>query len=184
MQEELKEKLKKLSEKFSTELDVISLKALCNMPESEEISFAITELLNRLIEKYPDDEEILELLPKKEKISFEELITVLEKKYPNDVEIITVKALSVLPEGENKERAIKQCLERFLKQNQEDKNIIEYLGENQNIFVEEKITKEQNPNMIFVEGGSYISSFFNEERVVQDLYVSKYQTTQEEWESL
>ena len=66
MQNELKEKLQKLREKFNADIDVISLKALWNMPESEENTFAITELLNRLIEKYPENEEILGLLPKKE----------------------------------------------------------------------------------------------------------------------
>ena len=127
MQNELKEKLQKLSEKFNADIDVISLKALCNMPESEENTFAITELLNRLIEKYPENEEILGLLPKKEKMSLEELITILEKKYPKNVEIIAVKALLALPEGEDKEKSIKQHLERFLEQNQEDEDIIEYL---------------------------------------------------------
>ena len=130
MQNELKEKLQKLSEKFNADIDVISLKALCNMPESEENTFAITELLNRLIEKYPENEEILGLLPKKEKMSLEELVTLLEKKYPNNVEIIAVKALLALPEGEDKEKSIKQHLERFLEQNQEDEDIIEYLEDN------------------------------------------------------
>lgn len=130
MQVELKEKLQKLSEKFNADIDVISLKALCNMPESEENTFAITELLNRLIEKYPENEEILKLLPKKEKMSLEELVTLLEKKYPNNVEIIAVKSLVVLPEGEDKEKSIKQHLERFLDQNQEDEDIIEYLEDN------------------------------------------------------
>lgn len=176
MQKELKEKLQNLSEKFSTELDVISLKALCNMPESEEISFAITGTLNRLIEKYPDDEEILGLLPKKEKISLEELVTILEEKYQNNVEIITIKALSALPEGELREKAIVQSLERLLEENSDDENIMNYLG------IEEMISKEQNPDMVFVEGGRYTPSFFNEERGVHDLFVSKYQTTQEEWE--
>lgn len=130
MQNELKEKLQKLSEKFNADIDVISLKALCNMPESEENTFAITELLNRLIEKYPENEEILGLLPKKEKMSLEELITILEKKYPKNVEIIAVKSLVALPEGEDKEKTIKQHLERFLDQNQEDEDIIEYLEDN------------------------------------------------------
>ena len=130
MQVELKEKLQKLSEKFNADIDVISLKALCNMPESEENTFAITELLNRLIEKYPENEEILGLLPKKEKMSLDELITILEKKYPKNVEIIAIKALLALPEGEDKEKTIKQHLERFLEQNQEDEDIIEYLEVN------------------------------------------------------
>ena len=124
---ELKEKLNNLSDKLKNELDIISLKALCNMPESEEILFAINGTLNRLIEKYPDDEEILWLLPKKEKISLEELIKVLEEKYSNNVEVITIKALIALPEGELRERAINQSLERLLEENSNDEDIIEYL---------------------------------------------------------
>ena len=178
MQSELKEKLNNLSSKFGAELDVISLKALCNMPESEEILFAITGTLNRLIEKYPDDEEILELLPKKEKISLEELIKVLEEKYPNNVEVITIKALIALPEGELREKAINQSLERLLEENSDDENIMEYLE------IEEVISKEQDPDMVFVKGGRYIPSFFEEERGVFDLYVSKYQTTQIKWKKV
>ena len=184
MQKELKEKLNNLSSKFSTELDIISLKALCNMPESEEISFAITGTLNRLIEKYPDDNEILGLLPKKEKISLEELIKLLEEKYSGNVEVITIKALSALPEGETKENAVKQCLERLLQVNADDENIMEYLGISEKSLVKETVKKEQNPNMIFVEGGTYKPSFFNEERTTFDLYVSKYDVTNDEWDEL
>ena len=178
MQSELKEKLNNLSSKFGAELDVISLKALCNMPESEEILFAINGTLNRLIEKYPDDEEILWLLPKKEKISLEELIKVLEEKYSNNVEVITIKALIALPEGELRERAINQSLERLLEENSNDEDIIEYLE------IEGVTFKEQDPDMIFVQGGRYTPSFFNEEREVKDLYVSKYQTTQIRWREM
>lgn len=176
MQKELKEKLNNLSSKFSTELDIISLKALCNMPENEEILFAITGTLNRLIEKYPDDEEILGLLPKKEKISLENLIEVLQETYPSNVEVFTIKALSTFPEEELREKAIAQSLERLLEVNSNDENILEYLG------IENIVSKEKNPDMVFVEGASYTPSFFNEERSVIDLYVNKYQTTQEEWE--
>ena len=176
MQNELKEKLQNLSEKFNTDLDIISLKALCNMPENEEILFAITGTLNRLIEKYPDDEEILGLLPKKEKISLENLIEVLQETYPSNVEVFTIKALSTFPEEELREKAIAQSLERLLEVNPNDENILEYLG------IENIVPKEQNPDMVFVEGSSYTPSFFNEERSVMDLYVNKYQTTQEEWE--
>ena len=184
MQNELKEKIQNLNEKFNTDLDVISLKALCNMPENEEISFAITGTLNRLIEKYPDDNEILGLLPKKEKISLEELIKLLEEKYSGNVEVITIKALSALPEGETKENAVKQCLERLLQVNADDKDIMEYLGISEKSLVKETVKKEQNPNMIFVEGGTYKPSFFNEERTTFDLYVSKYDVTNDEWDEL
>ena len=176
MQNELKEKLQNLSEKFNTDLDVISLKALCSVPENEEILFAITGTLNRLIEKYPDDEEILGLLPKKEKISLENLIEVLQETYPSNVEVFTIKALSTFPEEELREKAIAQSLERLLEVNPNDENILEYLS------IENIVPKEQNPDMVFVEGSSYTPSFFNEERSVIDLYVNKYQTTQEEWE--
>lgn len=178
MQNELKEKLQNLSEKFNAELDMISLKALCNMPESEEISFAITGTLNRLIEKYPDDEEILGLLSKKEKISLEELVTILEEKYPSNVEVITIKALSALPEGELREKAVAQSLERLLEENSDDENIINYLE------IDNTIPKDFDPDMVFVQGGRYTPSFFNEERGVHDLFVSKYQTTQIRWREM
>lgn len=175
---DLKEKVTNLSNQFNNDLDIVSLKALCNMPENEEILLAITGLLHRLIEKYPENEEILNLLPKENKISLEDLIKRLEEVYPNNVEVITLKALSTLPKGESKDKAIRKCLERLLDENSNDKNIMEYLE------IEPLNLKEQNPNMVFVEGGTYIPSFFDEEREVFDLYVSKYQTTQEEWELL
>ena len=146
MQNILKEKLNMLSERFNTDIDVISLKALCNMPESEEILFAITGTLQRLVDKYPEDEDILKLLPKKEKISLEELIKYLEETYPNNIEVITVKALSTLPEEELREKAIAQSLERLLEENSDDKNIMNYLE------IEEVTSKEQNPDMVFVKG--------------------------------
>lgn len=39
----------------------------------------------------------------------------------------------------------------------------------------------ENKDMIFVQGGKYIPSFFNEEREVGNLEVCKYQTTQDMW---
>lgn len=173
MQNELKEKLENLSEKFNTDLDIISLKALCQVPENEQILFAITGTLQRLIDKYPDDEEILNLLPK---ISLEDLIKLLEEKYFNNVEVITIKALSALPEGEDKENAIKKCLERLLEKNSNDETILDYLK------IEKTIVEDENPDMIFVKGGSYKPSFCSEDRIVFDLYVNKYDTTQDEWQ--
>ena len=116
--------------------------------------------------------------PKKKKISLEELIKTLEEKYPSNVEVITIKAFSTLPEGELKEKAINQSLERLLEENFDDEDIMEHLE------IEEVVPKEQNPDMVFVEGGRYIPSFFGEERGVFDLYVSKYQTTQISWREI
>lgn len=39
-------------------------------------------------------------------------------------------------------------------------------------------------DLVFVQGGRYTPSFFNEERGVCDLYVSKYQTTQIRWREM
>lgn len=44
--------------------------------------------------------------------------------------------------------------------------------------------KSTNPDMIFVQGGKYTPSFFNEEREVFDLEVCKYQTTQDMYEKI
>ena len=41
-----------------------------------------------------------------------------------------------------------------------------------------------NKDMVFVQGGKYTPSFFNEEREVGNLEVCKYQTTQDMWEEL
>lgn len=48
---------------------------------------------------------------------------------------------------------------------------------NGNLQIEDK-------DMVFVQGGRYTPSFFNEERGVFDLYVSKYQTTQIRWREI
>lgn len=50
-------------------------------------------------------------------------------------------------------------------------------------IVENK-TKSKNKDMVFVKGGKYTPSFFNEEREVFDLEVSKYLVTQENWENI
>lgn len=48
---------------------------------------------------------------------------------------------------------------------------------NGNIQIEDK-------DMVFIQGGRYTPYFFNEERGVVDLYVSKYQTTQIRWREI
>lgn len=174
----LKEKLEKINNKYDTDVDVISLKALCQIPENDQINIAIKATLDRLLEKYPDDEEILNLLPKKEKISLEKLIEILEEKYLNNVDVITMKALSALPNGENKENAVKQCLERLLEKYLDDEDIKEYLD------VKEIVIKEPKKDMVLVEGGTFIPSFFNEKRTTFDLYVAKYDVTNDEWDEL
>ena len=49
-----------------------------------------------------------------------------------------------------------------------------------------KFSKELpiNKDMVFVQGGKYTPSFFNEEREVGNLEVCKYQTTQDMWEEV
>ena len=191
MKDDLKTKLQNLSGKFSVDVDVISLKALCSVPESEETLVAITEILNRLVEKYPDDEEILGLIPKKERPSLEDTIKVLEERYPGNVEVITLKALTTLPEGKDKENAVNKCMERLLEANEDDQDIMDYLG------MEEKKYKEKLKDMVLVKGGlyphqgedydkdgKYNPSTEIESIPIADLYVGKYQVTQDEWKSI
>lgn len=133
MKNNLKEKLENLSSNFSNDLDIISLKALCTVEQNEQTQVAIKEILERLIKKYPDNEEISDLLPQEEniieeRISIEELIEILEQKYLNNVEVTTIKALYNLPDSEEKENAIKKCLERLLELNSDDEDILNYLG--------------------------------------------------------
>lgn len=44
--------------------------------------------------------------------------------------------------------------------------------------------QNDDKDMVFVQGGRYTPSFFNEERGVHDLFVSKYQTTQIRWKEI
>ena len=44
--------------------------------------------------------------------------------------------------------------------------------------------QNDDKDLVFVQGGRYTPSFFNEERGVCDLYVSKYQTTQIRWKEI
>lgn len=44
--------------------------------------------------------------------------------------------------------------------------------------------QSDDKDMVFVQGGRYTPSFFNEEREVHDLLVSKYQTTQIRWKEM
>lgn len=58
----------------------------------------------------------------------------------------------------------------------------------ENISLENRAIKEniitKDKNFILVEGGKYKASFFDEERKVENLYVSKYLITQEIWEEI
>lgn len=54
-------------------------------------------------------------------------------------------------------------------------------------YKKEKVSgniQNDDKDMVFVQGGRYTPSFFNEERGVHDLFVSKYQTTQIRWREM
>ena len=174
MQNELKEKLQNLSEKFNTDLDVISLKALCSVPENEDILFAISEKLNNLLAKYPEDKEIFNLLPKKE-VNYEELLSYLKEKYPEDSEVVTLEAILLLDINQKRDLALKDVLENLLAKYLEDEKIITSLGKKKPFYDE---------NMVFVEGGVIEGKYGREDIEIFDLYVDKYITTQEEWEEI
>lgn len=180
MNEKLLEKLGNLSEKFMSDIDIITLKALASSPESEEISLAIQGALERLKEKYQGEEEILRLFPEKERISLEELLAHLTEAYPSHIDVITIKALTTLAEGTEKEEAIKGALNRILEQHTEDNKILEYLGMDR----KEKRTTPKNENFVIVKGGKYVASFMKEEREVIDLEVCKYPVTQDMWQEI
>lgn len=127
MTEILKEKLEKLSIDFEKASDIISLKALCLVKETEKTKLAIEEILKRLEKKYPSNEEILDLLSNEKSFSLEEVRERLEKRYPDDIEVTTIKALYNLP---NSQDAIKECLRRMVKSGKLDKGILSYLGMN------------------------------------------------------
>ena len=184
MKNNLKEKLEKLNVTFNNDLDIISLKALCTVEENEQTKYAIKEIIERLRKKYPTNQQIKELLLDEKKFSIEELIKILERKYSKDVEITIIKALYNLSESKEKENAIKQSLERLLKKNSNDNDIINYLKNDKKLLIEEKKEKRIETNMIFVEEGIYQPSFFDEERTTFDLYVGKYDVTNDEWDEL
>ena len=173
MQNELKEKLQKLSEKFNTDLDVISLKALCIVPENEQILFAISEKLNNLLEKYPEDKEIFNLLPKKDD-NYQELLAYLKEKYSEDSDVITLEAILLLDANQKRDLALKDVLESLKEKYPEDEKIITALGKKKPFYDE---------NMIFVEGGVFERKYGDNIKIL-DLYVDKYITTQEEWEEI
>ena len=55
---------------------------------------------------------------------------------------------------------------------------------NRKTYKKGKIVQITNKNMILVTGGKYTPSFFDEEREVKDLWVSKYQTTRDDWKEI
>lgn len=116
-----------------------------------------------------------ELKQNLENITENKILQQLIEKYPNNIEMVTIKALLLLPEDAIKKQAIKNAFERFLETNSEDE-VINYLKRK-----EIKSKEEKNPNMIFVKGGTFTPSFTGETKTF-DLYVSKYQITQEIWE--
>lgn len=64
-----------------------------------------------------------------------------------------------------------------------EKNISDKNNISENLETKEPTIKEKNPNMVFVEGGLYTPSFLKKDRKVFDLYVNKYEITQEEWKN-
>lgn len=176
--EKLEEKLENLSEKFENDLDIIALKALCQLEKDREVLFSINKVLKRLKKRYPEEEEILNLFPKKEKIILDELIVKLNQNYLKNSEIVIINALKSMPDSEKKELAIKAGLERLIKINPNDEDILSYLGIEKN---QEEIDSKE---MIFVKGGKYKPAFLNEERAVWSMEVSKYLVTQEKYEEI
>lgn len=173
----LQEKLNNLDEKFNTDLDIISLKALCGAKETKEIQDAISIKLNTIFEKYSEDIEILNLLPI-EKINYHELKNYLNTNYSTELVSFRIKALLNLKENKERELLIMESIEELYEKYPEDKFIMKSLG---------YPIKVENKNMVFVRGGEYhTSTSYSNDVIVKiiDLYVNKYITTQKEWREI
>lgn len=125
------EKLDNLSRKYETDLDIISLNALCATGINEENAQAISDIIERLKDRYPDEEEFMwldpEIIIELEEISLEDLLGYLEKEYSRNSEIITVRALINLPNTVEKDKSIVECLKRLYKETRDEK-LSKYFG--------------------------------------------------------
>ena len=183
MGQDIREKLENLSEKLSADDDIISLKALCNVPEDERIIAAKEETIRRLKEKYPEDEEILELFGV-ESISLGELLDILYDRYPDNTDVITISALESQPNNPANRKAIEKCLERLLDQHICEEYIELYFDKTRKEIAKKITSKDKKEDMIYVRGGTYTPSFFKEKRKTFDIFVSKYDVTNDEWDKL
>lgn len=174
MLKELKEKLDNLPENYAKDIDIVALKALCTVPETEEIVAHVKELVEKLEAKYVNDDEIKNLIPKDE-MTLEKLVGLLEGKYSTNIDFITLKAMMNLEDSIEKERAVKTYLKKI---NTEDEDIKKYF--------ENKRKANKNLDMVFVKGGEYRPSFINEsiEKRVFNINVCRYLTTQDSYEKI
>lgn len=178
MLKELKEKLDNLPENYAKDIDIVALKALCTVPETEEIVAHVKGLVEKLEAKYVNDDEIKNLIPKDE-MTLEKLVELLEEKYATNINFITLKAMLSLEDSKEKEKAIKIYLNKI---DSEDEDIKKY-------FEDKQKKNKINPDMIFVQGGkwekTYKLLFVGDgkcELFTSDMEVSKYLVTQEVWE--
>ncbi len=171
MIEKLKNQLENLDVKYNSDVDIISLKAFCSLPESEEINFAISGTLQKLLEKYPSDKEILKLLPEEE-IDYQQISKYLEEKYSSDIETEIIKKLLTFEEKLNRNTAIEDNLKQLLKKYPHDNNIAKSLK------IEKYIPEDPEENMVFVEEGKH------RDIQILNLYVGKFPVIQDDWEKL
>lgn len=171
MIEKLKKQLENLSAKYDNDVDIISLKAFCSLPESEEINFVISGTLKKLLEKYQTDEEILKLLPEEE-IDYQQISKYLEEKYSSDIETEIIKKLLTFEEKLSRNVAIEEKLRQLLKKYPSDKKIAKSLK------IEKHIPEDPEGKMIFVEGGKH------RDIQILNLYVGKFPVIQDDWKKL
>ena len=167
MQESLKNKLEKLNERFQNDADIITLKVFCSLPETEENWNTIKLLLQNIIKKYPNNEEILDLLPKYE-INYDKLKEYLKSTYPEEIEVKILEELLIY--SNNKKDIFTKTLKRLIKKYSNDEEILKALK------LKKYIKPDLEDNMIVVEG--------KDEYEIMDLYVGKFPITQEQWVKL
>lgn len=123
---ELKRNLELLSieyEKYEKDVDIIALKALCTIPETEEIVAYAKKLVEKLEAKYTDDAEIKNLIPKDE-MTLEKLVESLEEKYATNIDFIVLKAMMNLEASKMREKAIVIYLNKINSEDEDIKNIL------------------------------------------------------------
>lgn len=140
--------------------------------------------------KNPEDIDVLKLAKATEGYcgaDIEEIVKLtLETAFINEEEIGTEDILSSIKEIDSLSIILQEKIEN-LKKGFEKFKIKSATKKKNRIRKNKKILKKSSDkdfdkDMVFVQGGKYKPSFFEEEREVADIWVDKYLVTQDKWE--
>lgn len=140
--------------------------------------------------KNPEDIDVLKLAKATEGYcgaDIEEIVKLtLETAFINEEEIGTEDILSSIKEIDSLSIILQEKIENLKKGFEKFKiksatKKINRVRKNKKIL-KKSLDKDFDKDMIFVQGGKYKPSFFEEEREVADIWVDKYLVTQDKWE--